>query len=197
MLLSAVHRDAMDRYLDALLVRSPRYLAMLVAFHDNEDTPLPKALPRGAAIKTVALDNMREVFEIYRERISGADLGLLLIEGGNELLFSDAGISAEEPWRPGPLPFEIHAPLTPTMAIEVLPVPNRHSRRCLIMRASNRGVARMNRIVLENAQQFVFSRQKPPLQFIKENFGKPSTKSIGIRMRNGEVETTFDRSRDR
>lgn len=197
MILSAEHRDAIDRYLAALLVRSPRYLAKLIAFHDRESTPLPEALPRDAAIKTVALDNMLQVFEIYREQIARAHLGLLLIEGTNELLFSDAGISAEEPWRPGPLPFDIHAPLTPKMAIEVMPVPSSHSGRCLIMRANNRGVARMNRIALQNAQQFVFSKQKPPLQFIRENFGKPAPKSIGMRMRNGEVETTFDRSRDR
>lgn len=197
MILSAEHRDAIDRYLAALLVRSPRYLAKLVAFHDREGTPLPAALPRDAAIKTVALDNMLQVFEIYRDRIARAHLGLLLIEGTNELLFSDAGISAEEPWRSGPVPFDIHAPLTPKMAIEVMPVPDSHSRRCLIMRANNRGAARMNRIALQNAQQFVFSRQKPPLQFIKEHFGKPAPKSIGIRMRNGEVETRFDRSRDR
>jgi hypothetical protein len=55
----------------------------------------------------------------------------------------------------------------------------------------------MNRIALQNAHQFVFSRQVPPVQFIKENFGRPAPKSIGIRMRNGEVETTFDQSRDR
>lgn len=197
MILSAEHRDAIDRYLAALLVRSPRYLAKLVAFHDRESAPLPEALPRDAAIKTVALDNMLQVFEIYREQIAPAHLGLLLIEGTNELLFSDAGISAEEPWRPGPLPFDIHAPLTARMAIEVMPVPDSHPGRCLIMRAYNRGAARMNRIALQNAQQFVFSKQKPPLQFIRENFGKPASKSIGIRMRNGEVETTFDRSRDR
>ena len=117
MILSAEHRDAIDRYLAALLVRSPRYLAKLVAFHDRNGTPLPSEIPRDAAIKTVALDNMLQVFETYRQQISGAHLGLLLIEGTNELLFSDAAISAEEPWRPGPLPFEIHAPLTPKMAI--------------------------------------------------------------------------------
>lgn len=140
---------------------------------------------------------MLQVFEIYREQIARAHLGLLLIEGTNELLFSDAGISAEEPWRPGPLPFDIHAPLTPKIAIEVMPVPDSHPGRCLIMRMNNRGTPRMNRIALQNAQQFVFSKQKPPLQFIRENFGKPASKSIGIRIRNVEVETTFDRSRDR
>lgn len=197
MILSAKHREAIDRYLAALLVRNPRYLAKLIAFHDSEGTSLPAKLPRDAAIKTVALDNMLHVFEIYRDQIARSQLGLLLVEGTNELLFSDAGISAEEPWRPGPLPFEIHAPLTPRMAIEVMPFAGRHPGRCLIMRANNRGVARMNRIALQNAQQFVFSRQKPPVRFIMENFGKPAPQSIGIRMRNGEVETTFDRFRDR
>jgi hypothetical protein len=197
MILSAKHRNAIDNYLAALLVRNPYYLTKLIAFHDREGTPLPKELPRNVAIKTFALNNMLYVFEIYRDQIARSQLGLLLIEGTNELLFSDAGISAEEPWRPGPLPFDIHAPLTPRMAIEVMPFAGRHPERCLIMRANNRGVARMNRIALQNAQQFVFSRQKPPVQFIMENFGKPAPNSIGIRVRNGEVETTFDRFRDR
>jgi hypothetical protein len=197
LILSAKHRDAIDRYLAALLVRNPRYLAKLVAFHDREGTPLPEALPRDVAIKTVALDNMLWVFDRYREQISRAHLGLLVVEGSNEFLFADAGISADEPWRAGPLPFDIHAPLTPKMAIEVMPVGDSHPGRCFIMRVNNRGVARMNRIALEHAQQFVFSRQEPPLKFIKENFGQPAPKSIGIRMRSGRIDTIFDRSLDR
>lgn len=62
MVLAAEHRDAIDRYLAALLVRGPRYLAKLVAFHDRKGAPLPEALPRDLAIKTVALDNMLQVF---------------------------------------------------------------------------------------------------------------------------------------
>ncbi len=197
MILTPGHRDAIDKYLAALLVRNPRYLAKLARFHDQHETPLPSGVPRDAAIQTIALDNMLNVFEIYRERISRAHIGLLLVEGRNELLFGDAGISADEPWRPGPLPFDIHAPLTPTMALEVLPVADSAPHSCFIMRANNRGVARMNRIALGNAQHFVFSRQAPPVKFIVEHFGKPAPKSIGLRIRNGEVETTFDRSRDR
>lgn len=190
------HRDAIARYLAALLVRNPLYLAKLARFHDVHGTPLPAGVPRDAAIRTVALDNMLLVFETYRQRIADADFGLILVERGNEFLFSDAGISAEEPWRPGPLPFDIHAPLTPTLALEVFPVPDRGLRNCFIMRVNNQGVARMNRIALQNAQRFVFSRQAPPVKFIKEHFGKPAPKSIGVRMRNGILETKFDRSRD-
>jgi hypothetical protein len=77
-----------------------------------------------------------------------------------------------------------------------MPVPDSHSRRpdhaC---KQPGRGEDESHRA--SKRPQFVFSRQKPPLQFIKEHFGKPAPKSIGIRMRNGEVETRFDRSRDR
>lgn len=196
LILSPDHREAINRYLAALLVRNPMYLAKLARFHDAQGTALPDHVPRDAAIRTIALDNMLHVFEVYRQQVSKSHLGLLLVEASNELLFSDAGISAGEPWRPGPLPFEIHAPLTPTMAIEVFPIPNANPRGCLLMRVNNQGVARMNRIALQNAQRFVFSRQPPPLKFIVTNFGKPAPKSIGLRMRNGQVETTFDRLRD-
>jgi hypothetical protein len=194
--LSANDRAAINGYLAALLVRSPRYLSKLIDFHDKNDLPLNSELPRGNVIKTVALENMLSVFEIYRDRISSSDIGLLFAEGSNELLFADSGISAEEPWRSGPIPFDIHAPITPRMAIEVLPVQGAGAD-CYVMRMNNRGTARMNRIVLQSAERFVFSRQAPPIAFIKEHFGKPAPKAIGFRMNNGNLETVYDRSRDR
>jgi len=196
MFLSPEHRDAINSYLAALLVRNPFYLAKLARFHDEHETPLPSEISREAAIKTVALDNMLYVFELYREKISQSHLGSLLVEGSNELLFSDGGVSAEEPWRPGPLPFDLHAPLTPTMALEVFPTPDPYPRSCFIMRMNNQGTARMNILALSGAQRFVFSRQYPPVEFIKKHFGKAAPKYIGIRFVDGRVETTYDKSRE-
>lgn len=196
LLLSREHRRAIDCYLAALLVRNPVYLAKIAQFHDRNEAPLPVEVPRNDAIKTIALDNMLSVFRIYQDRIAQSHLGLLYATGDNELLFSDAGITAEEPWRPGTLPFDIHAPLTPTMALEVLPTPNQTPGECFIMRMNNQGIARMNRLALADAQRFVFSRQRPPIEFIKSHFGKPAPKSIGIRPIGAGVVTKFDRSRD-
>ncbi|WP_417614975.1 DUF4238 domain-containing protein [Parasphingorhabdus sp.] len=195
--LSGEHRAAINSYLAALLVRNPKYLAKLAAFHDKNGLTFPEGLPRNQEIKVVALNNMLSVFEIYRDEIAKADLGLLLVMGENELLFSDAGISAQEPWKAGPIPFDIHAPLTPRLALEVLPIRQNKSPECFIMRMNNQGTARMNRIILEDAERFVFSRQTPPLKFIIKHFGKPAPKSIAHRVVNGKLETKFDHSRDR
>lgn len=195
--LSKAHRRALDSYLAALLVRNPKYLAKLVRFHDQHGTPLPSAITRDQAIKTVALKNMLSVFELYRDHISQAHLGLLFVEGEKEFLFSDAGITANEPWHAGPIPFDIHAPLTPKLAVEVLPVPDPTPRSCFIMRVNNRGVARMNRIALQSAERFVFCRSNPPISFIRKHFGKPAPRSIGMQLKDGNLETVFDRSRDR
>ena len=195
--LSQPHRAAIDAYIAALLVRNPRYLAKLVAFHDTHGTPLPAEITGSNAIKTIALDNMMSVFELYRTKISAAHFGLLFAESNHEFLFSDAGIVAQEPWQPGPIPFDIHAPLTPKIALEVFPVDDPSPRRCFIMRVNNRGVARMNRIALSSAEEFVFSKGPPPVNFIRKHFGKAAPKSIRLQAINGKVETFFDKGRDR
>jgi hypothetical protein len=197
MRLDAPRRAAIDAYLAALLVRNPRYLRKLVAFHDDHGTPLPDALPRHQAIKTVALDNMLQVFEIYRDQISKSHIALLVAEGDTEFLFGDAGITAHEPWRKGPIPFDIHAPLTPNLALEVLPAPFADVDGLMVMRLNNRGAARMNRITLGDCERFVFCRGSPPLAFIARNFGRPAPQTVGFRMKEGRLETHYDRSRDR
>ncbi|MEM6858710.1 MAG: DUF4238 domain-containing protein [Pseudomonadota bacterium] len=101
------HRSAVNEYLAALLVRNPRYLEKLIAFHDEHQNSLPKELPRGQALKSVALDNMLSVFEIYRDKIAESHIALLIAEGSNDFLFGDAGITAQEPWKPGPIPFTV------------------------------------------------------------------------------------------
>lgn len=191
------HRSAIDAYLAALLVRNPRYLEKLVAFHDREGTPLPSDLPRDQGIKTVALDNMLSVFEIYRERIAESHIALLITEGNHEFLFGDGGITADEPWRKGPIPFDIHAPLTPTLALDVLPAPFGEVPGLMVMRLNNRGADRMNRLILADCERFVFCRGTPPLKFIQRYFGRPAPKAIGFRVKDGQLETKYDRSRDR
>jgi hypothetical protein len=181
--LSSDHRKAIDSYIAALLVRNPSYLAKLVAFHDKNGVVLPPELPRNQAIKSVALNSMLEVFKLYRDVISQADLGLVVVDCDRELLFGDSGITAKEPWRSGPLPFDIHAPLTPKLALEVLPTPMPRLDRnaCLIMRVNPKGVARFNRIALSDAERFIFSRGQPPVDFIRKHFGAAAPESIGLR----------------
>ena len=190
------HRAAIDAYLAALLVRNPRYLEKLVSFHDTHGTPLPADLPRDQAIKTVALDNMLTVFEIYRDRIAKSHIALLIAEGDHKFLFGDAGITAEEPWKEGAIPFTIHAPLTPQLSLDVLPAPLGEVPGLMVMRLNNKGVGRMNRLILAQCERFVFCCGAPPLAFIQRYFGRPSPKAIGYRIRNGQLETKYDRSRD-
>lgn len=190
------HRAAIDAYLAALLVRNPRYLEKLIAFHDHEGTPLSSDLPRDQAIKTIALDNMLTVFEIYRDRIADSHIALLIAEGDHEFLFGDGGITAEEPWKKGPIPFTIHAPLTPTLSLNVLPAPFDEVPGLMVMRVNNRGADRMNRLILADCERFVFCRGAPPLKFIQRYFGRPAPKAFGFRIKDGQFETKYDRTRD-
>lgn len=191
------HRAAINDYLAALLVRNPRYLRKLVDFHDAEDVSLHSDLSRDQAIKTVALDNMLSVFDIYRNKIAQAHIALLIAEGDNEFLFSDSGITAEEPWRKGLVPFTIHAPLTPRLCLEVLPAPFDQVPGLMVMRLNNTGISKMNRLALADCEQFVFCRGAPPLKFIQRYFGQPAPRSIGYTMEKGQLETKYERSRDR
>ena len=130
-------------------------------------------------------------FEIYREKIATAPLGLLFAEGDREFIFTDAGLSVSEPWRPGPIPFDVHAPLTPTVSIEILPLAQA-TAECLIMRCRPRGVGRMNRLALASAQNFVFCRGVPPTGFIKNNFGVPVPWEMRVDPATGSLRT-YDR----
>lgn len=170
--MSPDERAVVNSYLAALIVRSPRYLDRVAAFHRAQGANLPGSLSREQAIKTIALENMLYLFEIYRDKIADAPLGLLFAEGDREFMFSDAGLSVSEPWRAGPIPFDVHAPLTPNASLEIIPLASASSE-CLIMRCRPRGVARFNRLALASAQRFVFCRGAPPSQFIQNNFGKP------------------------
>jgi len=185
-------RRAISQYIAALLVRHPRYLSRLIEFHREDGSSTQSARNR-------ALDNMLHLFAVYAERISRSVLLVTRRVGSSEYLYSDGGLMVEEPWRrESGIPFDIHAPVTPDIALQVLPVPLHFSddlTTAAISESTNQGVARQNRIVLGGASRFVFSRQTIPPSFISQNFGKPAPKNIGYRVVNGRFEAWFDPTR--
>jgi hypothetical protein len=187
-------RDAMARYLAALLVRHPTYLEKLVAFHGG-------GTKASVSTKNRGLDNMIQLYGVYTKRISTAVLMISRRVGDAEYLYADGGLMVEEPWREAyDIPFDIHAPLTPDIAIEVLPMPatviGLDLATAMVMESTQQGVARQNRITLAGAKRFVFSRQTPPVDFIVKHFAKPAPKNIGYRIRNDRLEAFHDTSRD-
>lgn len=195
------HRLSLAKYLAALVVRNPRYISKINAFHSLNKSKLAgeqfQELATDKVVKTMTLDNMLRVFNQYGEVIIRSEFMVIRRDCENEFLFSDAGITPEEPWLSGTIPFDIHAPLTPDLSIDVFPVPPMKSDRALLASVKNMGVARLNRMVLGDAERFVFSRNNPPVEFIKKYFGKPAPKSIGHRYLNGKLEVKFDPIRDR
>jgi hypothetical protein len=185
-------RNAITDYVSALLVRHPGYLAKLTALH-LESTSSAKVA------KGMALDNMLQMFEVYRRRISQAVFLFTKRVDSAEYLYADGGLIVAEPWRREyNIPFDIHAPLTPDLALQVLPVPLRTGNdlsTAAIFESTNQGVARQNRIILGGAKRFVFSRQQIPASFIMGNFGKPAPKNIGYSVTNGRLETFYDPNR--
>lgn len=185
-------RLAIADYVAALLVRHPLYLAKLVHFHAD-------LAPSNREAKSRALDNMLLLFEVYRERISRSAFILTRRTGSAEYLYADGGLIVEEPWRRKfDIPFDIHAPLTPDVALQVLPVPHQFANdlsTAAIGELTNQGVARQNKIILGGARRFVFSRQKVPSSFIVNHFGKPAPKNIGYRVTDGKLETFYDPNR--
>jgi hypothetical protein len=180
-------RGAIARYLAALLVRHPIYLDKLIQFNKW-----------GAVSETIArhrgLDNMLKLFEIYSNKIGQAVIMVSKRAGTAEYLYADGGLMVQEPWRSEQgIPFDIHAPITPDLALEVLPVPTPDDLTIAhVIKARNPGVARQNRILLGGARRFVFSRQSPHSDFISKNFGVSAPKNIGYRFVNGELETKYE-----
>jgi len=184
-------RVAIARYLAALLVRHPRYLEKLIEFHGNE---------QGVNVKNRALDNMLLLYQKYAEGISKSVLMISRRVGDSEYLYADGGLMVKEPWRTAyNIPFDIHAPLTPDIAMQVLPMPTTVSgadlTHAMIVETTKQGVARQNRIVLGGAERFVFSRQIPPVEFIVKHFGKPAPENIGYWIEDGRLKTVYDPSR--
>lgn len=202
--LPAKHRVALANYLAALVVRSPRYLHKIQKYHAVHSADVikaqSKAVPPDLAIKSISLDDMLRLFNRYREKIADSSVMFTKREGESEFLFSDAGITPEEPWRADPVPFDIFSPLTPELAVTVLPSPAgdfRGNRRCTLGRAKSQGIARLNRKIIGSAERFVFSRSKPPIDFIKKHFGKPAPRMMEVSWKDGHVEVRLDRSKDK
>ncbi|MES2832063.1 MAG: hypothetical protein V4695_08735 [Pseudomonadota bacterium] len=180
-------RHAIADYVSALLVRHPTYLAKLKKFHVRLTASDKQA-------KNSALEDMLRMFEIYKEKIAHAPFVLSKTSGSAEYLYADGGLLVDEPWREDSrIPFDIHAPLTPELSLQVLPMPLQFAddlSTASIGEQTNQGVARSNRIILEGAKRFVFSRQEIPATFIKQNFGKPAPRNTSICIENGELKVS-------
>jgi len=178
-------RAAIAAYLAALVVRNPRYLEKLMEFHRGQGVPELHG-------KNVSLANMMYMFDVYREAIGKAIFQISFRDGSQEYLFGDCGLAVEEPWKDGLMPFNIHAPITPDIAISVLPLPLDDPRDiAFVSRTTNQGTSATNRIVVGASRDFIFSRQSPPIDYIKKNMGVPAPENVGQRIVNGQYETTY------
>jgi hypothetical protein len=192
--ITAADRKTVANYVAALVVRSPAYLARILQFHTEHGQ-----VPDRNTGKAITLENMLYLFGIYQEVITRSDFMLLVRQDSHEFLFSDSGISVTEPWRADPIPFDIHFPLTPDIALQVLPSPpgSRWGADSIaIARTNNNGTDRSNRIALGSARQFVFSRSPASPHYIAKYFGKPAPAPYGYRIVDGKLEVKYDASRD-
>lgn len=192
--ITTTERKIVADYVAALVVRNPVYLARVLNFHAAND----QAPDRNAG-KAITLENMLFLFGIYQEVIVRSDFMFVVREDSHEFLFSDSGISVTEPWRPEPIPFDIHFPLTPDIALEVMPgspTARWGLDRVEIMRTRNVGTDRSNRLALGSARRFVFSRSPVPCDYIAKYFGKPAPSPYGYRFVDGKMEYKYDASRD-
>lgn len=187
LVVSEADRAALARYIAALVVRNPGYLKNLAKHYEMQLLGLDQR-----TLKNLSLKNMLSVFDIYLEALDSATFGVLRAEADHEFLFPDSGPRASEPWRAGPIPFDLHVPLTPRIAVEVLPVVGEHRPVDLhVGRLNNRGVARFNRMSLQDAQRYVFSRQTPPLEFIMKYMGKPAPMDTAVRVVEGQIRADY------
>lgn len=178
----------LSNYIAGLLVRTPSYLKRLNDFHSDQVSEA----------HNYALDSMIYLYDVYRERINQSYMKIMRRTGENEFIYGDQAVTAKEPWGRSYLPFTIHAPITPDFAVAVIPYEGLNPEGVIgISRLKNRGVSRFNRIVLGDSERFVFSRQDPPLDFIKKNFGRPAPAPFKHRKVNGKIEVGYDRHRDR
>lgn len=195
--LSRTDHTALANYLAALVVRSPFYLMKLTEWHQQNNASAAPLPIDPAVFRGFALENMLYLYDVYREVIAAAHISLTIADCNREFLFSDGGVVAKEPWSARPMPFDLYAPLTPKLALNVLPVPGAAASELSVARLNSQGVARYNRIVVGNARRFVFSKSLPPIAFIRRNFGVPAPEPIGTRWIGGKLETKYERRRDR
>ena len=180
-----------NTHLSALLVRHPIYLAKLTEFNQDEQVP-------DNEVKELALANMIHLYNVYGEAISRSMMTISRRVETYEYLYGDGGLVVQEPWRRGDgIPFDIHAPVTPDFALQVLPMPIKTDLNVApVSEVRVEGVIRQNKIVLGGARRFVFSKSAPPAELVASNFGKPAPKNIAYRFVDGRLETRFDPSRD-
>lgn len=189
--ISVEDKTVIANYIAGLVIRSPTYINRLVDFHKTENANLGNA-------RNLALDNMQWLHGIYVEKILTADLMVMRSVGQHEFLYGDNAVYVEEPWRLGPLPFDIYAPITPEFSINVLPVAGANfPNHMIVSRGKNRLVARYNRKVVSYSSRFIFSRSMVPIDFINRYKNKQVPSPFGIRKVRGEVQVTYDEKRDR
>lgn len=93
----------------------------------------------------------------------------------------------------GGIPFDIHYPMTPDYALQVLPAMTQEFPDSIpIFKASNTGISMHNRISLQYAKRQVFGRGNLPKKFIEKNWGKPAPQHIGFRHVDGKLEAKVD-----
>jgi hypothetical protein len=185
-------REIISSYVAALLVRNPRYLERVLKFHQASIGDLSST-----ELKNITLNNMLYVYEIYKAEIRKSDFTLTNRVGEHEFLFSDGGITAQEPWSRGMVPFQLHVPLTPDVSLGVVAGNSElDSSIVKVARVKNKVTSYHNRVVLSDAVRFVYSRGYPPLHFIKRYFGVPAPKVFEYRELNGRTETKFKPHRD-
>lgn len=192
--ITVADRKIVANYVAALVVRNPAYLARVLQFHSEHGQ-----VPDKNTGKAIALENMLHLFHIYQEVIGRSDFMYTIRQGSHEFLFSDSGISVTEPWRADPIPFDIHFPLTPNIALQVLPGPpgTRWGLNSIaIAETNNNGTDRSNRIALGSARQFVFSRSPVSPEHIAKYFAKPAPARYGYRVVDGKLEVKYDPSRE-
>jgi hypothetical protein len=191
--ITAADRKIVANYVAALVVRSPTYLARILQFHTEHGQ-----VPDRNTGKAITLENMLYLFGIYQEVIAFG-LHASCSAGFTRISILGFRISVTEPWRADPIPFDIHFPLTPDIALQVLPGPPRSrwgADSIAIARTNNNGTGRSNRIALGSARQFVFSRSPVSPDYIAKYFGKPAPTPYGYRIVDGKLEVKYDASRD-
>lgn len=142
--------------------------------------------------RSTSLDGMLAMFTELSERILGAMVTVDRRIGNHEFLFADSGVSAIERWSTSNIPFRIHAPLTPDISINVIPLPfPTKFVDAPIAEATNEAVGRANRVILGSAKRFVFSRTSPNIDFIRKNFGVPPPNDIASRAIHGSFEARW------
>ena len=161
-------REAVAAYAAALVVRHPTYIQKLSALNKIASDSHIDA-------KNRTLDNMLRMFDVFRAAMLNSQLVLDRRVGDYEYLFADGGVLVSERWTgESGIPFTVHAPLTPDLSLSVFPLSFATGIPGVPMaEATNKAVARANRVALGAAKRFVFSKNPVNSKFVVEHFGKP------------------------